>query len=81
MKITAALIIALLQTKYFRALYDQSILKANKMPDWYEPTPEPTFFEKIIVLVMMIISAIFFQSGKQNRNHRGKRFSDDISKR
>ncbi len=43
------------------------------MPDWYDPTPEPSFFEKLIVVFMIIYSAIFYHSGKQNRKQRGQR--------
>lgn len=37
------------------------------MPDEYgKPTPEPSFFEKLIIAMMMIFSTIFFRP-----KHRG----------
>lgn len=31
---------------------------------WQEPTKEPNLFEKILILLMIIISELFFQRGK-----------------
>lgn len=38
------------------------------MSDDYVPLPQPSCLEKIIILAMVVISAIFFQrKGKQKR--------------
>lgn len=43
---------------------------ANHDPwDSYEPTPEPSLLEKILIAIVALISMIFFH----NDNHNGKR--------
>lgn len=49
--------------------------------DQYDPTPEPSWWEKIIVVLFAIYSAIFIQSGKQNRMQRGQRIPKRIQKK
>lgn len=40
--------------------------------EWQKPVPEPNIFQKLIILIIAIISDIFWEAEKQQR---GKRIS------